>query len=120
MAGHSSVLRITWALVDRLLGDHWRWLREILPLSLSQFFSKQNPYHAMKQKTIMIGTLAITGISALIGTAAIGTAAAKLPHRQAAAEHALPLLATAALAAACLGTAAAGASDLCSRNHKQY
>ena len=66
----------------------------------------------MKQKMIMISTLAITGISALIGAVAIGTAAAKLPHREAAQTHAVPLLMSAALAAACLGTAAAGAADL--------
>jgi len=66
----------------------------------------------MSKSFLRISILAITGFSAVFGAVAIGTAAARLPHRQAAAEHALPLLATAALAAACLGTAAAGASDL--------
>ena len=66
----------------------------------------------MHRISLRIAVFAITGTAAAFGAVAIGTAAARLPHRQAAAEHALPLLATAALAAACLGTAAAGASDL--------
>lgn len=74
----------------------------------------------MSKSFLRISILAITGFSAVFGAAAIGTAAAKLPHREAAQTHAVPLLMSAALAAACLGTAAAGASDLCSRNHKQY
>jgi len=66
----------------------------------------------MHRISLRIAIFAITGTAAAFGTVAIGTAAAKLPHREAAQTHAVPLLMSAALAAACLGTAAAGAADL--------
>lgn len=72
----------------------------------------------MSKSFLRISILAITGFSAVFGAVAIGTAAAKLPHREAAQTHAVPLLMATALAAACLGTAAAGTSDLTAGRQK--
>jgi hypothetical protein len=56
-------------------------------------------------------TFALAGTVAAAAAIALGTSAAALPHRQAAESHAIPLLATAALSAALLGTAAGAATD---------
>jgi hypothetical protein len=73
----------------------------------------------MSKSFLRVAIFTLTGTAAAFGAVAIGTAAAKLPHREAAQTHAVPLLMAASLAAACLGTAAAGAADLSSRNHKE-
>ena len=62
-------------------------------------------------KIILTSAFALTGVVAAAAAVAIGTAAASLPHRQAAESHAVPLLATAALSAALLGTAAGACTD---------
>ena len=58
-----------------------------------------------------VSAFALTGVIAAAAAVALGTAAAALPHRQAAESHAIPLLATAALSAALLGTAAGACTD---------
>ena len=58
-----------------------------------------------------VASFALAGTVAAFAAIALGTAAASLPHRQAAESHAVPLLATAALSLACLGTAAGAATD---------
>ena len=58
-----------------------------------------------------VSAFALTGVVAAAAAVALGTAAASLPHRQAAESHAIPLLATAALSAALLGTAAGACTD---------
>ena len=56
-------------------------------------------------------SFALAGTVAAAAAIALGTSAASLPHRQAAESHAVPLLATAALSAALLGTAAGACTD---------
>lgn len=70
----------------------------------------------MTQKFLATSVMAVAGTVAVWGAVAVGSAASRLPLRQAAETYAVPLAAIAALSAACLGTAAAGAADLCSRN----
>ena len=61
---------------------------------------------------LYVSTLALAGtVAAAAAAIALGTSAASLPHRQAAESHAIPLLATAALSAALLGTAAGACTD---------
>jgi len=73
----------------------------------------------MSKSFLSIALFTITGACAAFGAVAIGTAATKLPHREAAQTHTVPLLMAASLAAACFGTAAAGASDQFSRKDKE-
>lgn len=74
--------------------------------------------NALSKNSLRIAIFTLTGTAAAFGAVMIGTAAAKLPHREAAQTHAVPLLMAASLAAACYGTAAAGAADQFSRTDK--
>jgi len=56
-------------------------------------------------RILYVSSFALAGTVAAAAAVAIGTSAASLPHRQAAESYAVPLLATAALSAALLGTA---------------
>ena len=62
-------------------------------------------------KTILISTFALAGTVAAWGAVILGSQAADMPHRQAAEEKALPLVAMVALAGASLFCAAAAATD---------
>jgi hypothetical protein len=62
-------------------------------------------------RILYVSSFALAGTVAAAAAVAIGTVAASLPHRQAAESHAVPLLATVALSATLLGTAAAASTD---------
>lgn len=62
-------------------------------------------------RIVLTSAFALAGTVAAAAAVALGTTAASLPHRQAAESHAIPLLATVALSATLLGTAAGAATD---------
>ena len=78
---------------------------------LRKFLETTDPLHRLTMRIVFISSFALAGTVAAAAAIALGTSAASLPHRQAAESHAIPLLATAALSAALLGTAAGACTD---------
>ena len=87
---------------------------ETVRQKLREFLETTDPLHRLTMRIVLTSTFALAGTVAAAAAIALGTSAAALPHRQAAESHAVPLLATAALSAALLGTAAGAATDRCS------
>lgn len=84
---------------------------ETTSAKLRKLLENNPPQFSDTMRTLYISTLALAGTVSAWGAVILGSQAAAMPHRQAAAEKAVPLVAMAALSATMLATAAGAATD---------